>query len=146
MSDFRQLAASVWASPQIDLSDVANAAAAGFALVINNRPEGESPDQAPGADIAAAVRAAGMDYCAIPITPGGFSREEVDAMAKALAKAKGPVLAYCRSGTRSTLLWSLASASAGDDPAAIAEAALQAGYDISPVRAFVESLAAEARG
>jgi uncharacterized protein (TIGR01244 family) len=146
MSDFRQLSASVWASPQIDLSDVATAAAAGFALVINNRPDDESPDQTPGADIAAAVRAAGMDYCAIPITPGGFSRGEVDTMAKALAKASGPVLAYCRSGTRSTLLWSLARAAAGDDPAAIAEAARQAGYDISPVRAIVESLAAEARG
>lgn len=146
MSDFRQLSDTVWASPQIDLSDVANAAAAGFALVINNRPEGESPDQTSGADIAAAVRAAGMDYCAIPITPGGFSRDEVDAMSKALAEASGPVLAYCRSGTRSTLLWSLARASAGDDPAAIAEAAGQAGYDISPVRAIVDSLSGEARG
>lgn len=145
MSDFRQLSAQVWASPQIDLGDVANAAAAGFALVINNRPEDESPDQTPGADISAAVRAAGMEYCAIPITPGGFSREEVDAMAKALAQASGPVLAYCRSGTRSTLLWALARAVAEDDPGAIAEAARQAGYDISPVRAIVDSLAGEAR-
>ncbi len=146
MSDFRQLSAKVWASPQIDLADVAAAAAAGFTLVVNNRPDGESADQTAGPDIESAVRAAGMDYCAIPITPGGFSREQVDAMASALARAGGPVLAYCRSGTRSTLLWSLARAAAGEDPAAIAEAARAAGYDISPVRAIVDSLAAEARG
>ena len=146
MSDFRQLSAKVWASPQIDLADVAAAAAAGFALVVNNRPDGESADQTAGPDIEAAVRAAGMDYCAIPITPGGFSREQVDAMAQALAGADGPVLAYCRSGTRSTLLWSLTRAAAGEDPAAIAEAVRAAGYDISPVRAIVDALAAEARG
>lgn len=146
MSDFRQLSARVWASPQIDLADVAAAAAAGFALVVNNRPEGESADQTAGPDIEAAVRASGMDYCAIPITPGGFSREQVEVMASVLAGASGPVLAYCRSGTRSTLLWSLARAAAGEDPEAIAGAALSAGYDISPVRAIVDALAAEARG
>lgn len=145
MSDFRQLSARVWASPQIDLADVAAAAAAGFTLVINNRPEGESHDQTSGEDIEAAVRAAGMGYCAIPITPGGFTREQVDAMAQALAGAEGPVLAYCRSGTRSTLLWSLAQAAGGEDPEAIAGAAQRAGYDISPVRAIVETLATEAR-
>lgn len=145
MSDFRQLSGNFWASPQITLADVQAAAAAGFALVINNRPERESGDQTPGADIEAAVRAAGMGYCAIPVSPGGFTREQVEAMAKALGEAEGPVLAYCRSGTRSTLLWSLARAAAGEDPQAIADAALQAGYDIAPIRGIVESLAAEAR-
>ena len=146
MSDFRQLSTRVWASPQIDLADVAAAATAGFALVINNRPEGESPDQTSGEEIEAAARAAGMAYCAIPITPGGFTRDQVDAMTQALAGAGGPVLAYCRSGTRSTLLWSLAQAAAGEDPEAIAAAAQLAGYDITPVRAIMETLAAEARG
>ena len=146
MNDFRQLSDQVWASPQITLADVQAAAAAGFALVVNNRPEGESADQTPGEDIAAAVRAAGMDYCAIPIAPGGFTREQVTDMAKALDEASGPVLAYCRSGTRSTLLWSLTQAAAGEDPDSIASAALQAGYDIAPIRGIVESLAAEARG
>lgn len=146
MGDFRQLSGQVWASPQIDLADVAAAAAAGFAMLVNNRPEGESEDQTPGADIALAAREAGLDYCAIPISHGGFSRDQVDAMAQALATAQGPVLAYCRSGTRSTLLWALARAAGGEDPDAIAQAARQAGYDISPVRAIVDSLAGEARG
>jgi uncharacterized protein (TIGR01244 family) len=146
MSDFRQLSGGVWASPQIDPVDLAEAAAAGFALIINNRPEGESADQTPGSEIESAARAAGMDYCAIPITPGGFSRDQVDAMARALASAEGPVLAYCRSGTRSTLLWSLARAAVGEDPETLAGAARQAGYDLSPVRAIIDSLASEARG
>lgn len=146
MSDFRQLSETVWASPQITTGDVAVAASGGFALIVNNRPEGEAPDQTGGDAIAAAARDAGLAYVAIPISPGGFSMAEVDAMADALAGAKGPVLAYCRSGTRSTLLWSLAQAKLGRDPSTIAAAAMQAGYDISPVRQLVDQLSAAANG
>ena len=139
---FRKLNDGVLASPQIDLGDLAEAAALGVALVVNNRPEGESDDQTPGETIEAAARAAGMDYVAIPVTHAGFSEWQVKAMAEALAGAKGPVLAYCRSGTRSTLLWALAEASRGADPEALAAQAAAAGYDISPVRALVDMLAA----
>lgn len=139
---FRKLTDGVLASPQIDLADLAEAKALGVALVINNRPEGESDDQTPGDTIAAAAREAGMDYVAIPVTHAGFSEWQVKAMAEALAGAKGPVLAYCRSGTRSTLLWALAEASGGADPEALAAQAAAAGYDISPVRALVDMLAA----
>lgn len=145
MSDFRQITPSFWASPQISTSDVAEAAALGFALVINNRPEGEVEDQTPGRVIAAAVRAAGMDYRAIPVTPGCFSEDQVQAMTEALAEAQGPVLAYCRSGTRSTLLWSLAQAQNGRDPDAIAADAAGAGYDVAPIRPLLKALAAQAR-
>jgi len=113
---FRKLTESMLASPQIGLGEVAQAAALGVRLVINNRPEGESDDQTPGPEIEAAVRAAGMDYIAIPVTHAGFSEPQVNAMAEAISGAPGPVLAYCRSGTRSTLLWSLAEASRGGDP------------------------------
>ncbi|MEO5707604.1 MAG: TIGR01244 family sulfur transferase [Alteraurantiacibacter sp.] len=146
MSDFRQLSESVWASPQITLADVAAAAAAGVTVIINNRPEGESPDQVPGPDIAAAATAAGMAYYAIPVTHAGFSREQVNEMQAALSAAGGRVLAYCRSGTRSTLLWSLAEAAAGRDPQQIAEAASAAGYDVSPVQSLIDGLYAEAKG
>lgn len=139
---FRKINEGVLASPQIDLGDLAEADALGVALVINNRPEGESDDQASGETIEAAARAAGMDYVAIPVTHAGFSEWQVKAMAEALAGAKGPVLAYCRSGTRSTLLWALAEASRGADPEALAAQAAAAGYDISPVRALVDMLAA----
>lgn len=139
---FRKLNDGVLASPQIDLGDLAEAGALGVTLVINNRPESESDDQTPGEAIEAAARAAGMDYVAIPVTHAGFSEWQVKAMAEALAGAKGPVLAYCRSGTRSTLLWALAEASGGADPEALAAQAAAAGYDISPVRALVDMLAA----
>lgn len=138
---FRSLSDRVFASPQIDLADVARAAAQGIGLIINNRPEGESDDQTPGAQIEAAARAAGLDYCAIPVTHAGFSAAQVQAMAAALAGTDRPVLAYCRSGTRSTLLWALAEASRGESPAALADAAGQAGYDLGPVRAMMDMLA-----
>lgn len=139
---FRKLSESVFASPQIDLTQVAEAADAGITLIVNNRPEGETDDQIPGDRIEAAARAAGMDYVAIPVTHAGFSEPQVAAMARALAEASGPVLAYCRSGTRSTLLWALAEASRGASPDELAAAAIRAGYDITPVRPLVDMLAA----
>ncbi|MFT4027815.1 MAG: TIGR01244 family sulfur transferase [Novosphingobium sp.] len=141
---FRKVTDGVFASPQIGLDEVAEARNIGVTLVINNRPEGESDDQTPGSEIEAAVRAAGMDYLAIPVTHAGFSESQVKAMAEALAGSAGPVLAYCRSGTRSTLLWALAEASQGGDPDAIAASAAQAGYDIASIRPLVDMLAAKA--
>jgi uncharacterized protein (TIGR01244 family) len=142
---FRKLSDRVLASPQIDLADVAAAAAQGVALIVNNRPEGESEDQTPGAEIEAAARAAGLGYVAIPVTHAGFSEGQVKAMAEALAGADGGVLAYCRSGTRSTLLWALAEASRGADPDTLARQAAEAGYDITPVRGLVDMLASGQR-
>ncbi len=141
---FRKLTDNIHASPQIALEDVAEAAAMGVKLIINNRPENESDDQIAGPDIAAAARAAGIDYVAIPVTHSGFSEPQVAAMAKALNEAKGPVLAYCRSGTRSTLLWALSEASQGGDPDALTNMAAKAGYDINPVRPLMDMLKAKA--
>jgi len=141
---FRKLSDDVFASPQIGTDAIAAARAQGIALVINNRPEGEDVDQTPGPVIEAAAREAGMDYIAIPVSHAGFSQAQVSAMVQALEQAKGPVLAYCRSGTRSTLLWALAQASRGMSPDSLAAQAAQAGYDISPVRAIVDMLAAGA--
>lgn len=143
---FRQIAEGVFASPQIGLAEVDAARAQGVTLIINNRPEDESPDQTPGAAIEAAARAAGIGYIAIPVTHAGFSEAQVKAMAEALAQAPGPVLAYCRSGTRSTLLWSLAQASQGADPDDLAAAAAGAGYDVTPIRPLLDMLAGKAAG
>lgn len=140
---FRKVTEGVYASPQIGLDEVAEAQALGVTLVINNRPEGESDDQTPGPEIEAAARAAGLGYVAIPVTHAGFSEGQVKAMAEALAKNEGAVLAYCRSGTRSTLLWALAEASQGGDPETIAASAAGAGYDIAAIRPLVDMLAAK---
>ena len=141
---FRKLTDNIYASPQIGLAEVAEAALLGVRLIVNNRPEGESEDQIAGAEIEAAARAAGIDYVAIPVTHSGFSEPQVKAMAKALDGAGGPVLADCRSGTRSTLLWALSEASQGGDPDALTNMAAKAGYDISPVRPLMDMLKAKA--
>lgn len=141
---FTKLSDTVWVAAQITVDDVARAAAQGIRLIINNRPEDESPDQTPGEAIAAAARAAGLAYVAIPVTHAGFSQPQIAALGTALDAADGPVLAYCRSGTRSTLLWALTQASRGGDPQSLAAQAAQAGYDITPVRALVDMLAGKA--
>ena len=143
MNDFRKLSDTMYASPQIGIDDVEQAKALGIALIVNNRPEGESDDQVPGSAIEAAARAVGIDYLAIPVSHAGFSHPQVTALAEAIANAEGPVLGYCRSGTRSTLLWALARASMGDDPAALSEAAAGAGYDTGPVRPAMDALRAQ---
>lgn len=145
MSDFRKLTETFFASPQIGTDDIAQAASLGFATVINNRPDGEEPGQPEGDDIAQAVRAAGMEYVAIPIGQAGFGEAQIAAMTDALVRSEGKVLAFCRSGTRSTFLWSLAQAHHGLEPEEIAQAAAGAGYDISPIRAGLEMLAAKVR-
>jgi uncharacterized protein (TIGR01244 family) len=144
MSYFRQISDDVLASPQITTADIEAARAEGVRLIINNRPDDEEPDQPSGSEMEAAARAAGMDYRAIPVSPGGFDEGQVRAMAEALASADGKVLAYCRSGTRSTLLWALAQAASGGDPQAIAQAAADAGYDVTPIRPAIDMLAAQA--
>lgn len=141
---FRQLTETVLASPQIGLAEVAAARDLGVRLIVNNRPEGESDDQVAGSEIEAAARAAGIGYVAIPVTHAGFSENQVRAMSEALGAAEGPVLAYCRSGTRSTLLWALARSSAGEDPERLTELAAAAGYDLAPVRPLMDMLKARA--
>jgi uncharacterized protein (TIGR01244 family) len=141
---FRSITIDIMVAPQISVDAVAEAKAAGVALIINNRPEGESDDQIPGADIEAAARAAGMEYIAIPITHSGFSQPQVMAMVAALQGAQGKILAYCRSGTRSTLLWALAESAQGGDPDALTNMAAKAGYDVSPVRPLMDMLKAQA--
>lgn len=142
MSDFRRLTENVLVSPQLALEDIAAAADMGVALIVNNRPDGEEPSAPQGDAIAAAAAAAGLNYVAIPIGHAGFSEPQVNAMIDALEQAEGPILAYCRSGTRSTLLWALAAAKQGVAPDTIARSAAQAGYDVSPIRAMIDMLAA----
>ncbi len=137
---FRTLTEDIFVAPQIDVADVATAQQLGVSLIINNRPERETDDQTPGADIEAAARAAGLDYVAIPVAPGGFTPAQVEAMEAALAGAQGKVLAYCRSGNRSTNLWALAKARAGGDPNALAATAADAGYDLSGIIPLMQRL------
>jgi uncharacterized protein (TIGR01244 family) len=143
MSDFRPLSADYSVAPQISIEDVAAAKAAGFAMIVNNRPDGEEPAAPQGGDIAGAAAAEGLAYAAIPVGHAGFSHPQLDALDAVLAGATGPVLAYCRSGTRSTHLWALARARAGEDVEAICAAAAGAGYDLGGLRPMLDALAGE---
>ncbi len=142
MSNFRTLSDSVFASEQISLSDVTAAKAAGITAIVNNRPDGEEPSAPQSDEIEAEAKAAGLGYVSIPIGHSGFSEHQVDAMIEVLDGTEGAILAYCRSGTRSTLLWALAQAKMGADPDGIARAAMAAGYDVSPIRPMMDMLAA----
>ncbi len=141
---FRQLTETVLVSPQISVEDVALAKDMGVSFILNNRPEGESPDQTPGNDVAAAAAAAGIGYAAVPVNHSGFAPWQLDGMDEALGKVSdgGKLLAYCRSGTRSTLLWALSRARAGQEPNELSDIASAAGYDLSPVRQIMDALAA----
>lgn len=139
---FRRLDDGISVSPQITPEQVGDAAAEGVTLIINNRPDGEEDGQPTGAEIEAAAAAAGLAYRAIPVTQAGFSANQIEAMNAALDAAGGPVLAYCRSGTRSTYLWSLAQAARGASPDALTAKAADAGYDIAPIRPMLDALAA----
>lgn len=142
---FRQLTDTVLVSPQISVEDVTAAKALGVCFILNNRPEGESPDQTPGDAIEAAAREAGIGYAAVPVNHSGFAPWQLDGMDAALGEVAGDskLLAYCRSGTRSTLLWALSRARAGDNPDSLSDVAAAAGYDLSPVRQIMDALSAD---
>lgn len=141
---FRTVTDRLFVSPQIAPADLAEAKALGVTMVINNRPDGEEAGQPSGAEMQAAAEAAGLGYAAVPVSHGGFSPWQLDGMAAAMDQAgDGRVLAYCRSGTRSTLLWALTRARVGDDPDDLAAKAAAAGYDLSPVRQIMDTLSAQ---
>lgn len=140
---FRQLTDSLYVSPQIGVDQIAEAKALGVTMIVNNRPDDEEPGQVNGAQIEATAKAAGLGYAAVPVSHGGFAPWQLDGMATALEQAgEGKVLAYCRSGTRSTLLWALTRARAGEDADALSETAAAAGYDLAPVRQIMDALKA----
>lgn len=138
---FKALTPDIAVAAQISTDDVARARDAGFAAIVCNRPDGEDAGQPDAAEIAAAAAAAGLRFAHIPVDARGIDDAMIAAMAAEIG-AGGPVLAYCRSGTRSTHLWALAAASRGGDAEAIIAAAARGGYDIASMRAMLVRLAA----
>ena len=120
------------ADSPIRAADMAQAVARGVTLIVNNRPDGEEPDQPGTAELEAAARTAGLDYAHIPVGLE-FSKDKVVAMDEALGHAEGRILIGCRSGTRSAYLWALARARGGAVPSALVQSAARAGYNIRPI-------------
>lgn len=144
MTILRTIDPTIAVAPQISPDAMGELAAAGFTAIVNNRPDGEDMGQPSGAEIAAAAEAAGLTYTAIPVTHAGFSHPQIDAMAAVLAAAKGPVLAYCRSGTRSCNLWALAAVKTGVHPDTAMAKAAAAGYDLTGLRPLLDALSTPA--
>ena len=112
-----------------------------FAAVINNRPDGEDPGQPTAAEVGAAAQAANLAYHHIPIS-GAPSAEQVRRMQAVVSGVDGPVLAFCRTGTRSIVSWALGQALAGQDVATVTAQGRSAGYDLAPP---LEALTAQGR-
>ena len=133
MADIRKVTDSFSVAPQIAIGDIAEAARLGFRLVINNRPDGEDPSQPTSAQMAEAAKAAGLDYVHAPVV-GRPSPEATEAVAAAVANADGPVLAFCRSGTRSINTWAIGQAASGArGKAELVKLGQAAGYDLNAV-------------
>ena len=132
MADIRSVTAGFAVAPQIETADIPLLAEHGYGLVINNRPDGEAPDQPTSEEMALAAEAAGIDYVHIAIR-GMATAEQAAAMKAAIDGAEGQVLAFCRSGTRSITAWAVGQALAGAPRGPLIETARQAGYDLSAV-------------
>ena len=131
MADIRKVTEDFSVAPQIEPSDVRLAADQGFVMLINNRPDGEVPGQPTSEQMQAAAKAAGLGYVHIPFV-GRPTDAQAEAVRQAAEGANGPVLAFCRSGTRSITAWSIGQALAGARPRdELLKLGAGAGYDLS---------------
>jgi len=128
--DVKQVTPFLSVSPQISEADLSVLKSLGFRTIINNRPDGEEDRQPSAQSLEQAARAQGLDYIHQPIVPGQISEDDISAFAKALGSVQGPVLAFCRTGTRAISLWALSEAW-HLDPQSLLHTAKGAGYDLS---------------
>ena len=131
--DIRSITPAYAVSPQIAPDDIPAIKEAGFTTILCNRPDAEVPHELSAAAIRIAAEAAGLAFVDNPVTHQGLSMDMVALQAQVLAESSGPVLAYCASGTRSSIVWSLGQA--GKMPVdAIIAATGRAGYELSGLR------------
>ena len=140
--DLRSLTDRYAVSPQIAPQDFAALRAAGYTTVIDNRPDGEIPPPLHAAEMRRAAEAAGLAFVANPVVGGALTMANVTAQRDAIAGAGGPVLAYCASGNRSSVVWALAMAGRMPTDDLIALPA-RFGYDLEHLRGQIDTLGAE---
>lgn len=141
MIETKTLAGGVCVAAQIYPEDLETLAAT-FGTIINNRPDGEEIGQPSSAEIEAAARRCGLQYAFIPITPGQLTEQAIVGFSEVLAEAPTPILAFCRTGTRSTNLWALSQAGRRDSEE-ILKIAADAGYDLEALRPRLQESAAK---
>lgn len=136
--DIRELVPGYAVAPQIDASDMATLAAAGFGTVICNRPDAENPVERASEAMRAAAEAAGLTFVFNPVLPGQITAENIARQGQALDGAAKPVLAYCASGNRSSVVWALSQAGRTDADTLI-DAAAKWGYQLAALRPQLEA-------
>ena len=129
--DIKPITESFAVSPQIEPKDVAEIAKLGFRAIMCNRPDGEAADQPLFAQVEEAAREAGLETVFLPVISGRLTDDDLIAFKNEIERLNGPVLAYCRTGTRCTVLWSLDQGARGVPTDQILAAAAKAGYDMS---------------
>jgi uncharacterized protein (TIGR01244 family) len=141
--DIRALTETYAVSPQIAPSDLPAIKAAGYTTVINNRPDPEIPAHLRDAPMREAAEALGLTFITNPVISGGLTMENVEAQREAMAGAKGPVLAYCASGNRCSIVWALMNA--GSQPAeALIAVPARFGYNLNHLKPQLQALAERA--
>jgi sulfide:quinone oxidoreductase len=129
-----QLEPDIAVAPQLDEADFADIAARGFRTVVNNRPDGEAPDQLPNTQAEAAAHRHGLEFRYHPVRNLNVIDDEVvGAFAQLMEDLPGPIMFYCGTGTRCTILWTLAAAGRLGVDEALA-VAYKAGYDLDFLR------------
>jgi sulfide:quinone oxidoreductase len=104
-----QLSSRFFAAAQITVDDLSIIAAQGFRTIVNNRPDGEVEGQPMSDDLAAAAAGLGIEFMHIPVVSGSITQKDVDDFTLACNNLEGPILLFCRSGTRSSILWKLST-------------------------------------
>jgi len=138
--EIRPLTPDYAVSPQITPADIAAVKAAGFTTVIDNRPDAEIPPEVQTDPVRAAAEAAGLTFVVNPVVGGAISDENVALQGAAIAAATGPVLAYCASGNRSSIVWAMSQAGARPTDELIGIAG-RWGYNLDPFRARIDGFA-----
>ena len=128
--DIKQVTPFLSVTPQITEADISVLKSMGFQTIINNRPDGEEDRQPASDTLKAAAETHGIAYFHQPIVPGKMSDDDVARFAETLKQVQGPVLAFCRTGTRAISLWALSEAW-HMSPSRLLETAKGAGYDLS---------------
>ncbi|WP_338413784.1 TIGR01244 family sulfur transferase [uncultured Sphaerotilus sp.] len=130
--DIQSLTAELSVAPQLLIADLRAVAEAGFRSVICNRPDGEGSDQPLFSEIERAAQAQGLQIRYLPAESGKVTDQQGAAFGALMAEVPKPVLAYCRTGMRSTTMWALSQAGQRPLPQII-ELASKAGYDLKGV-------------
>ncbi|QSP93809.1 TIGR01244 family phosphatase [Marinobacter salinisoli] len=128
--DIRKIDDTISVAPQISVDDVAEIARLGYKTLVANRPDQEEFGQPPMSDIEAAAQEHGLAWVYMPVASGNITDQDVDQFAPMIRDADKPVLAFCRSGTRCTVLWALSAARNGGVQDIFTKAR-NAGYDIT---------------